>query len=149
MMASRLAMMPPGFRTRLTSARTAGGVGHVHQHGVAVGDVEGVVVEGKIGHVPDAEGRVGVSAGSRRGTGQVDLRGFHVDAVQLAGIHGLRQTDRDGPRPTTEVQNAHPGREVWEKMRGVGVHAATIEQLLKVVAVAHGVGGLVCRIVGH
>ena len=124
-------------------------VGHVHQHGVAVGDVEGVVVEGKIGHVPNAEGRVGVSAGSRRGTGQVDLRGFHVDAVQLAGIHRLGQTHRNGPWPTAEVQDAHAGLEVREKMRGVGVHAATIEQLLEVVAVAHGVGGFLCCLVVH
>ena len=72
----------------------------------------------------------GLGGGARR-----SIRGSR--RAVLAGFH--RPTEI--PVRAAEVQDTQAGFEVGEQMRGVGVHAATIEQLLKVVAVAHGVGG--------
>ena len=79
---------------------------------MAVGDVEGVVIEGEIGHVTDVECRVVVSAGPGGGAGHVDLRLLHVDAVQLTRSNRGCQTDGNGTRSTTEVEDAQAGLEV-------------------------------------
>ena len=49
------------------------GVGNVHENRMAVGDVKVVVLEGKIGHVADVEGRVGMSARLGGGPGEMNL----------------------------------------------------------------------------
>ena len=81
-------------------------VENVHENGVAVGDVEHVVFEGKGRNVSNVEGRVGVSTCPGGGPCHANLRLLHVDAVYLPGINRPRKTDRDGPRPTAEVENA-------------------------------------------
>ena len=104
-MNSRLEMMPPGFKTRFTSASAAWGVRDVHQDGVAMGDIKGVVLKGKIGHIANVEGGVGVTAGRGGGPGQANLGLFHVYAVYLAGFHRPGQANRYGSLPAAEVEN--------------------------------------------
>ena len=66
-------------------------------------------------------------------TCNLDLRLLHVQAVYLAGLDQFREPDRDRPRPASEVQDSHAGLEVWQKIGGVSLHAATVEKLAKLV----------------
>ena len=142
----------PGLEYPLHLGQDRLRIRNVHQHRMTVGDVERVVLEGKIGRVAGPEGCVVVSAGRRRGPGHLDLRRLHVDAVQLSGRHRLRQAHRDRSGTAAEVEDAKPGTEVGEQMRGGGRSVPAGEQLLEILAVPHGVsrcGGFGSRVAVH
>ena len=82
-------------------------------------DVEGVVLEGEVGHVAHVEYRVPVSLGPGNRPRGLDLRLLYVDAVQLAGLDGLGQSHRYRPRPAAEVEDALAGPQMREQMAGV------------------------------
>ena len=88
------------------------GIGNVHKNRMAMSGVEGVVFKGQVGHVPYVKRRVVMSARRGGGSGHLDLRLFHVDAVHLARFHRPGQTDRDSPRAATEVEYTEVGLKV-------------------------------------
>ena len=59
------------------------------------------------------------------------------------------QTDGDGARSATEVEDTLTGLEMGEQVRCVGVRAATMEKLEELLAVAHRVVLLCACVVGH
>ena len=79
-------------------------VGNVHQDGVTVGRVEGVVIEGQLRGAAHVKGHVVMAAGGRGGASQFNLGFFHVYAVELARSDALGEADGDGAGATAEVE---------------------------------------------
>ena len=70
-------------------------------------------------------------------------------AVKLPGLHRRGQADGDGAGAAAKVEHAHAGPEVGQQVCGVGGGAAAVEELTKLLAVAHGVAGGGRRLVRH
>ena len=95
----------------------------------------------EIGHITCLEYRIAVPSGYRGSPGHLDLRLFHIDAVQLSGFHGFGEPHRDRSGTASEVENAVASLKVWEQMRGINLRVPAVEQFLELVTVTHGVGG--------
>ena len=91
----------------------------MHQHSVAVRDVEEVILEWHIIHIADVQGDVVVSAVCRCHLCQLDLRLFYVYAVHFAGMRGFREPDGEGAGAAAKVQHAHAALDVRQQVRGV------------------------------
>ena len=114
---------------------------NVHEQGVAVDDIEGLVLEGKIRRRACLGKRIAMPTGRGGGASHLDLGLLHVDAVQLSGFHCICEPYRDRSRTTPEIEQAEPGLEVWEQMSGIVPRVLAVEHLLELVVVAHRVGG--------
>ena len=110
-----------GFQNAHRLGERGAGVGHMHEHVVAVGDIEEAVLEGEVRHVGHLEYRVAPPARFGDGPCQLDLGLLHVHAVQLAGGYCFRKAHRDRARPAAEVEDAEAGPEVGEQVRGIGL----------------------------
>ena len=148
-MNSRQAIRPPGLRTRFTSARTASVSGMCIRTAWQWATSNESSSKGKVRDVADVECGVGMAAGGRGGLGQIDLRGLHVNAVKLPGLHRRGQADGNGAWTAAKVEHAHAGPEVGQQVCGVGGGTAAVEELAKLLAVAHGVAGGGRRLVRH
>ena len=138
-MASRAAMMPPGLQNALDLRQDGRRVRHVHEHGVAVGNVEIAVLEGEFGRVANVERGVGVAAGLGGGAGKLHLRLLHVDAVKLPGIDSAGKTNGDGARSAPKVQDAVARLQVRKQVGCVSLGAALLQHLPELLAVSHRV----------
>ena len=106
---------------------------------MAVCRVESVVLEGQLIDVAHVERHVVVTTGFRGCTGQFNLRFLHVNAVEFSRRDGIGEADRDVARPAAEIQQLHPGPQMWQQVESVAAGAAAIEELPEFLCVSHGV----------
>ena len=110
------------------------------EHRMAVDHVERGILVGKRGRVANPEFGVLVTSGRGGCPSHFDLRLLHVDAVQLAGGHRVREPDGNRSGAATEVEQAQSGLKMRQQVRGAYRGTSACEHLLELGTVTHGVG---------
>ena len=94
----------------------------MHQDSVTMCYIEEVVLEGHVGYITNVKSGVRMPSGVAGSAGQVNLRGFRVDSMDLSGVHRSRQSYGDCAWATAKIEDAKARLQV----EGVSFRAAPV-----------------------
>ena len=114
---SRVAIMPPGFSTRLASANAAWVSGMCMMTAWACTTSKVSSQRAGTGRYPRGKWHW-CGRWLLRRLGQRNLRLFHVDAVDFARVDGLSQPHGDGAGAAAQVQQLHTGFKQGQQVGG-------------------------------
>ena len=142
-------MTPPGFRTRMTSDRTALVSGTCMRTAWQWAASKELSSKGSSVTSPTWNVALPCPPAAAAARARPICDSSMSMPCASPGSTALAEAHRDGPRAAAEVENAEAGLEMRHQMRGMGLGAAAVEKLEEFLAIAHRVAGRVRCPVSH